>query len=89
MGFLDTLKGIFSGGGNSKSTSTQSGTKTGKIIHFNYRKGYGFIESDGIENKIFLHVSELTGKARKGKKVEFKIEKTEKGVKAKEAVILD
>ena len=80
---------MFGGGSTSKTEAAPSGTKTGKIIHFNYRKGYGFIESDGIENKVFLHVSELTGKARKGKKVEFKIEKTEKGVKAKEAVILD
>ncbi len=87
MGFLDTLKGIF--GGTSSSSSSSSGKMIGKIIHFNYRKGYGFIESDGVENKIFLHVSELTGKARKGKKVEFKVEKTDKGSKAKEAVILD
>ncbi len=89
MGFLDTLKGIF-GGSKSTSTSSSSSEKMkGKIVHFNYRKGYGFVETDGIENKIFLHVSELTGKARKGKQVEFKIEKTEKGIKAKEAVILD
>lgn len=88
MGFLDTIKGIF-GGAKSGSTSSPSGKMTGKIIHFNYRKGYGFVEADGVENKIFLHVSELTGKARKGKGVEFKIEKTEKGVKAKEAIMLD
>ena len=89
MGFLDTLKGIFGGAKGGSSSSTPSGKMTGKIVHFNYRKGYGFVQADGIENKIFLHVSELTGKARKGKGVEFKIEKTEKGIKAKDAVILD
>jgi cold shock CspA family protein len=88
MGFLDTIKGMF-GGAKNGSTSSPSGKMTGKIIHFNYRKGYGFVEADGVESKIFLHVSELTGKARKGKGVEFKIEKTEKGVKAKEAIMLD
>ncbi len=77
------------GGAKNGSTSSPSGKMTGKIIHFNYRKGYGFVEADGVESKIFLHVSELTGKARKGKGVEFKIEKTEKGVKAKEAIMLD
>ena len=87
MGFLDTLKGIF--GGASSSSTSLSGKMKGKIVHFNYRKGYGFVEADGVENKIFLHVSELTGKARKGKQVEFKVEKTDKGIKAKEAVILD
>ncbi len=87
MGFLDKLKSIF--GGSNGSSNLPSGKITGRIVHFNYRKGYGFVEADNVENKIFLHVSELTGKARKGKKVEFKIEKTEKGVKATEAVILN
>ncbi len=86
MGLLDKIKGLF---GSSSSSSLPKGKLEGRIVHFNYRKGYGFVEADQIENKVFLHVSELTGKARKGKKVEFKIEKTEKGIKATEAVILD
>lgn len=88
MGFLDSIKNLF-GFSNSSNGSISKSMLTGEISHFNYRKGYGFIEVPEMENRIFLHVSELSGKARKGKKVEFKLETTDKGVKAKDAVIID
>ncbi len=88
MGFIDSIKKVFGLNGGSAPAITK-GKMVGEISHFNYRKGYGFIEVPKMENRIFLHVSELSGKARKGKKVEFKVEQTDKGVKAKEAVILN
>ena len=85
MDLLYKIKSIFGGSNNG---TLPKGKLMGKITHFNYRKGYGFVQSDTIDNKIFLHVSELTGKARKGKRVEFRVEKTDKGIKAKEAKVV-
>lgn len=88
MGFLNKIKSLF--GGSATSSKTPNKVVTGKITHFNYRKGYGFVESQEIDSKIFLHVSELSeGKARKGKKVEFKPQQTDKGVKATQVVVLN
>ncbi len=100
MGFLTKLKSIFGGSDAGATTTTtvpsrataQNGKDNkyvGKITHFNYKKGYGFVEVPQMENRVFLHVSELSGKARKGKQVEFVLEATDKGVKATEAVILN
>jgi cold shock CspA family protein len=88
MGFFTKIKEVF--GVKTDSSGLNFNQKvTGKITHFNYRKGYGFIEAPEFGDKIFLHVSELSGKARTGKQIEFKPEKTDKGVKATQAVVLN
>lgn len=90
MGFFDKVKAIFGGGGSPSATKSSKKVVTGKITHFNYKKGYGFVEAEDIDTKVFLHVSELSGgRARKGKTVEFKPEQTEKGIKATQAVVLN
>ena len=86
MGFIDKIKSLF---GSSSTPTVPKGKLVGEITHFNYKKGYGFVQVPQMESKVFLHVSELSGKARKGKKVEFSMEATDKGVKATEAVILN
>ena len=57
----------------------------GKIKWYNSRKGYGFIESeDG--NDTFLHrsaIPEDIGYLNEGDQVEFEIEKTDRGLSAK------
>ena len=60
----------------------------GVIIYFNHRKGYGFVKSPHEEDRIFLHVSQLKGKASKGKKVKFETEKSSEGIRAINAEIL-
>lgn len=90
MGFLNKIKEVFGMKDQGGAATTDLGKKvTGKITHFNYRKGYGFIEAPQFEDKVFLHVSELSGKARTGKDIEFMPERTEKGIKATQAVILN
>ena len=50
----------------------------GKIKWFNTQKGYGFIEQEsGVD--LFIHASQLTGEADKGKSVQFEIGESPKG----------
>ena len=56
----------------------------GKVIHFDVEKGYGFIYSDKYKENIFVHKSNIknTNKLSQGQSVEFKVEKTKKGLSA-------
>jgi len=56
----------------------------GYVIYFNEAKGYGFIHSDEYEENIFVHISQVknANELSQGQVVEFKIEKTEKGLTA-------
>ena len=51
---------------------------TGKIKWFNPKKGYGFIDVDGEEKDMFLHITALQAAnisgLNEGDKVEFEIE---------------
>ena len=60
----------------------------GYIIHFNKEKGYGFIRTDKHEENIFVHISEVSNanELEQGQEVEFKIEKTKKGLSAVQVV---
>lgn len=93
MALLQKIKSFF----GTKKTSTRTRSPNngknnalkGEIIHFNYRKGYGFVDAPDCDKRVFLHVSELSGKAKKGKMVEFVPEFTDKGIKATKAVVLN
>jgi len=60
----------------------------GYIIHFNDKKSYGFIRTDEHEENIFVHISEVINadELEQGQDVEFKIEKTKKGLSAVQVV---
>jgi cold shock protein len=32
---------------------------TGKVKWFNYEKGYGFIQSNGAEQDVFVHINDI------------------------------
>jgi cold shock protein len=61
----------------------------GKVKWFNAKKGYGFISSDSGED-VFVHFSEIQSDGYKtldeGQAVEFEVENSDKGLKAKKVV---
>ena len=58
----------------------------GKVKWFNDTKGYGFIQTEGSNDDIFVHHSEIQMDGfrtlKEGQEVEFETTKDEKGVKA-------
>ena len=63
----------------------------GKVVRFNPKKGFGFIQSDD-EQDIFFHYSSLNMDGFKTvnpeDEVEFDLEKTDKGLRASNIKIL-
>ncbi|MCK4996602.1 MAG: cold shock domain-containing protein [Thermoplasmatales archaeon] len=62
----------------------------GKVIWYNIKQGYGFIEGEDGDN-VFIHKSEIpfwTIFLRKGDKVQYIKEYTKNGFKAKDLEIL-
>jgi len=64
---------------------------TGTVKSFNKQKGYGFISVEGKED-IFFHYSSLQMEGFKtvevGQKVEFDLEESDKGLKAKNVKVV-
>ena len=84
MGFIDKIKSIFS----SAPTKTAD-RKKGKIKYVNYKKGFGFIEMDGVDGDVFFHFSEVQdSKFHKGDAVEFSTRMEEKGVAAENIIVV-
>lgn len=58
---------------------------TGTITHFNWNKGYGFIESPDIPERIFLHRTKLKSRLKTGDTVLFKLGRDKRGYHAEVA----
>ncbi len=57
---------------------------TGTVRFFHDRKGYGFIETDAMDDDVFFHVDDIDGpEPREGQEVEFDIEQAPRGPRAK------
>jgi len=41
--------------------------KNGKIAYWNHQKGYGFIEPDSGDERVFVHITSLSNKERRPK----------------------
>lgn len=71
------------GSGKGKSTSTGK-TTTGKIIYFNWSKGYGFIECAEVPDRVFVHRTKLNSRVKNGEEVTFVLGKNQRGYFAEE-----
>ncbi len=65
-----------------------SDKKTGTIKWFNSSKGFGFIDVEGQEKDVFVHMSALAEGTNpedlaEGTKVEFEVEDSDRGPQAK------
>ena len=62
--------------------------KTGKVKWFSAKKGYGFINSNGVEGDIFVHYSQILSDGfrtlKEGEEVEFELLKCDCGIQAQE-----
>ena len=71
---------------------TGTGRETGTVKWFNAAKGYGFISREGADD-VFVHFSAIQEdgfkKLIEGQKVEFGLEKTDKGLAAANVKPLD
>lgn len=64
---------------------------TGTVDHFDKEEGYGFLRHPRGKDDIYLHISDLEGSKAptKANILKFRILETEKGLKAKDAKIID
>ena len=64
----------------------------GKVKWFDNKKGYGFIEQDGVEEDIFVHHTAIQGEGFKtlsqGEDVEFELVSGPKGLNAQNVMKL-
>lgn len=57
--------------------------KSGKVINYDPSKGYGFIADSETRDSYFIHINDCEEEIQAGDIVEFEIEKSPKGLKAK------
>ncbi len=82
---LNNITKWFSKTADTKDGVTPDGSKKeGFVQFFNRSKGYGFIQSKQTSKKVFVHISELKDKVRRGDRVQFQLDYNDKGLIARE-----
>lgn len=56
--------------------------RVGRVDFFDTTKGFGFIKEDGTQERFFVHKSGLLDEVREGDKVQFELERGQKGMNA-------
>jgi cold shock CspA family protein len=56
--------------------------RVGQVDFFDSSKGFGFIRETGTQERFFVHVSGLIDEVSEGTKVQFEIERGQKGMNA-------
>ena len=56
--------------------------RVGKVDFFDSTKGFGFIKEDGTQERFFVHISGLLDEVSEGNKVQFEVERGQKGMNA-------
>lgn len=86
MGLLDKIRAFFAGGPEEEVSSGDGTVREGAVTYFNWSKGYGFIESNDIQGRVFLHRSKLRGRVKVGDQVRFELGENKRGLFAKRIV---
>ncbi len=60
----------------------QAAERTGRVDFFDSSKGFGFINEDGTQERFFVHVSGLIDDVSEGTKVQFEVERGQRGMNA-------
>lgn len=69
--------------GTPKYVPTEEDTiRRGVISFFNDAKGFGFINDLQSQERVFIHINQLTEQVREGDKVTFEVERGPKGLNA-------
>ena len=61
----------------------------GKVKFFNVTKGFGFIQTEGSNEDIFVHSSGLIDDIREDDRVQFETEQGKKGLNAVNVELID
>ncbi len=56
--------------------------RVGRVDFFDTSKGFGFIKEDSTQERFFVHVSNLSEPVGEGDKVQFEVERGQKGMNA-------
>ena len=70
------------------NNNNRSNYKVGQVKFFNRQRGYGFIVSDQTSKDVFVHISRLEQKVRKGDKVRFELIHTHRGLEASKVKLM-
>ncbi len=84
--FFKNIKRLFKG--RKAEDEKSKGEKVGIIKYFNWKKGFGFIRSSQTAKDVFVHIQDLNDRIRKGDRVQFQVEKNEKGLRAKNVELI-
>ena len=64
---------------------------TGTVKWFNPRKGYGFIQPEGGDRDVFVHISAVEragiGSLREGQKVQYELVKDQRGKTSADSLV--
>lgn len=59
---------------------------TGTVVFYHDEDGYGFLETDEVEDDVFFHISDVDGlterEPEEGDSFEFEIEQVDRGLQA-------
>ena len=88
--FLKKIIGFFQRANPSKVVKPENDKKykTGIVQFINHSKRYGFIKSKQTSKDVYVNFADTIDKIYPGDKVKFLVEKNDKGLRAKEVVVL-
>ncbi|MEO1263728.1 MAG: cold shock domain-containing protein [Bacteroidota bacterium] len=86
MNFIEKVKSLLFNNENRNENNNRQNTSSneykGAVVRFDHSRGYGFIHSKDFDQLVFLHISDVEVKVRRGQNVKFDVEKSRKGWKA-------